>query len=749
MDCSNKSTPSAVFAAVLSGLLLLVAQPTAAQLVSVRAQDFQQAQQLKASFHHALTSQVDPLTALYDLSEAEQKWLMARGIPLLPVAKNASVLGAVAVDNSCYPSVLETYSKLQQLVTQYPTLAKLTKLGDSWQQAHGSAGFDLWLLTLSAPQAAPLATKPVLFVQSAIHARELATAALNLAFAEQLLQGYGNDPESTAILERTELQLLVMVNPDGRVIAEQGILKRKNHNTGYCGNNLQSAGIDLNRNFSFGWGQATNGSSSQACAETFRGPVPASEPEVAAIEQHLRATYVDRRGPNRNDAAPDNTSGLHLDLHSYGELVLWPWGDSDVPSGNAEAFAALGRKLAYFNHYYPMQSVGLYPTDGTSESIAYGELGVPSITIEMGTAFFESCQSFINTILPDNLAMLRHAAKLSAAPYQLGAAPDIAQLRLRMDGQQVRASGIATDTQSSLANGKTAQQPITTIEYRKQLPSGEWLAWQSVVASDGAFDASNEPFDTVIEAQLPSTSGRYRYEFRAIDSQGVAGVSQFQQLFAVRGDGDTQHWLLPAELSVTSQCQGKACRLQVPEQSGWQWRWQAMNQPALPIGQTADMQWTLTDTYVQYQLTAQHNSGVSVSQLGYLWAPDNQAPVADFTSSCQDLTCQLSAASSYDSDGSIRHYRWYLGGQVDNSQLLGELQTLSHRFATAGSYAVTLQVEDNLGTTSQVSRNLTVHAPSVTQSAERSGGSVGGLLSVAFMLAMCRRLRPILRKTAL
>jgi len=165
---------------------------------------------------------------------------------------------------------------------------------------------------------------------------------------------------------------MLQANPDGRKQAEAGFLWRKNTNQSYCGSTSNSRGVDLNRNFSFSW-NSTNGqgSSSNQCSATYRGPSGASEPEVQAIESYVRGLWPDRRGTGRNDAAPADTSGIHLDIHSYSELVLWPWGDTSSSAPNGSALQTLGRKFAFFNGYSPMQSVGLYPTDGTTDSVSY------------------------------------------------------------------------------------------------------------------------------------------------------------------------------------------------------------------------------------------------------------------------------------------------------------------------------------------------------------------------------------------
>jgi tetratricopeptide (TPR) repeat protein len=42
----------------------------------------------------------------------------------------------------------------------------------------------------------------------------------------------------------------------------------------------------------------------------------------------VRAASVipDQKGPNVNDPAPSNTTGVFIDVHTYGGYVIWPWG---------------------------------------------------------------------------------------------------------------------------------------------------------------------------------------------------------------------------------------------------------------------------------------------------------------------------------------------------------------------------------------------------------------------------------------
>jgi PKD repeat protein len=83
----------------------------------------------------------------------------------------------------------------------------------------------------------------------------------------------------------------------------------------------------------------------------------------------------------------------------------------------------------------------------------------------------------------------------------------------------------------------------------------------------------------------------------------------------------------------------------------------------------------------------------------------NEPPVADFTSSCIDLSCNFTD-QSIDSDGSIASRTWAFG-DGDTSMSTNP----SHTYASAGTYSVTLNVTDDAGDADSVSKNVTVSAP--------------------------------------
>ncbi|WP_439886817.1 M14 family zinc carboxypeptidase [Pseudomonas sp. MBLB4123] len=444
-----------------------------------------------------------------------------------PSASSASGIPGYA----CYATVEETFAAAAGMASSKPNLAQWLDVGDSWEKRNNLGGHDMRVLKLT--NQAKTGDKPKLFINSAIHAREYTTAALTLDFARWLVDGYGEDADATWILDHHEVHIMLMANPDGRKKAETGLSWRKNTNQNYCGASSNSRGADLNRNFTFGW-NSTNGqgSSGSQCNDTYRGPSAGSEPEIQALENYVRSLWPDRRGPGKNDGAPSDTSGIHLDIHSYSELVLWPWGDTSSPAPNGSALQTLGRKFAFFNGYSPQQSIGLYPTDGTSDGISYGELGVAAYTFELGTQFFQNCSTYTNTIKPNNLPALIYAAKVVRTPYLTPSGPDVTALSLSGTaattgvpaGTAVTVSGTASDARFNNSNGSESTQAISAVEvYIDKAPWESGATPAALQASDGSFNSATEGFTgSLVTAGL--SEGKHLVYVRSRDSSGAWGA---------------------------------------------------------------------------------------------------------------------------------------------------------------------------------------------------------------------------------
>ncbi len=452
-----------------------------------------------------------------DLDEKRTAWMAGEPGPTSPTA----IPGF-----PCYRTVEETFAAMDALVAAHPGLAAVVDIGDSWLKTQNPAtGYDLRVLRLT--NSAIAGPKPTLFATSSLHAREYAPAELATRFAERLLAGYGSDPDATWLLDHHEIHLLLQSNPDGRKQAEAGASWRKNVNTNYCGATSSSRGADLNRNFSFQWG-CCGGSSSEPCAPTFRGASAHSEPEIQAIETYLRAIFPDQRPADLSTPAPDDATGVYLDIHSYSPEILTPWGFQDPntdPAPNGAQLRTGARKFGFYSGYEP--TLFIYEVDGSSDDFGYGDLGVASFAWEIGTAFFESCASFESSVLPAGLAMLRYAAKMVRTPYVIAGGPEVVAPVVSpapvAAGTLVLLAASADDTRYNNALGAEPTQAIAAAEVYVDLPPWSGGTPVALAAADGAFDEAAEGLagDLATGALVP---GRHDLFLRAQDAGGEWGA---------------------------------------------------------------------------------------------------------------------------------------------------------------------------------------------------------------------------------
>ncbi|MCA9929818.1 MAG: hypothetical protein KC419_15130 [Anaerolineales bacterium] len=443
-----------------------------------------------------------------------------------------------------YRTVDELYAALETLNQTYPTLSELVTYGASLCRQQGGCttpddtvnpGFDLQAIRITNEQIAGSSTisgtniisgtKPVFFLMANIHAREITTPELAMRMAEWLLKGYGTNPDATWLVDWHEIWIVPTTNPDGHWIVEQGGSSppphRKNGrllNTCFWpSTSFSQYGVDLNRNHSFGWGGSST--STFPCDLLYRGSAPLSEPETAALQDLVSALIPDRRGPELIDTAPTDTQGIFITIHSYSELVLWPWGHTASPAPNKDELMAIGDKFATFNGYQSCQpATCLYAASGTSDDWAYGDLGIPAFTFEVGTQFMPPYSEIDAVQWPDNGPAFQYAAKLARAPYQLIHGPDVTAVTTTISpANQLTITAVIDDSH----NGN---QSIASAVYTIDTPY--WTTGaitETLTPADGSFDAPIETGTAVIDLNT-LTPGRHLLYLRAQDDQGNWGV---------------------------------------------------------------------------------------------------------------------------------------------------------------------------------------------------------------------------------
>jgi carboxypeptidase T len=243
---------------------------------------------------------------------------------------------------------------LRELVELAPDRVALQAIGGSVE------GRPLWALRIGrgAPDATPM------LINGTQHAREWIAAMVTTCVADRLVRGYDQDPAIRAFVDRTELWVVPVVNPDGYQYSwSTDRYWRKNRR--------DRRGVDLNRNFSVAWGGA--GSSRNERSQTYRGPYAFSEPETSALRDLVKREHV----------------ALHVDFHAYGQLLLYPWNYTSTPAKDRDRFAGVGDRIAsamfaaHETRYALMPGVDLYAAAGTMSDWMYGEGAALSFTIEL------------------------------------------------------------------------------------------------------------------------------------------------------------------------------------------------------------------------------------------------------------------------------------------------------------------------------------------------------------------------------
>ncbi len=469
----------------------------------------------------------------------------------------ANVTRIIPPFSTGYLTVEEIYARLRRLNRQYPILTELVTYGQSTCLAKGGCttlggeflpGHKLMAFRISNEMVAGTSTlgnstitkgeKPVMILLANIHAREIVTSEIAIRFIDHLLMYYGQDPDVTAIVDWHEIWIIPTANPDGHWLVELGaqasydqgaFFQRKNANLDAnndgesdClfwppANNWQY-GVDLNRNHSYAWGQV--GASDDPCSQTYFGPGPASENEVDSLQSLIQALIPDQRGSGNSDAAPLSTTGILLTLHSFGDLVIWPWGMSADRAPNDEGLRAIGDKLGQFSGYGSCQAAEcLYFTSGTTDDWAYGVLGIPAFTIEIGNRFMPEYTEINETLWPENLPSLLYAARIARSPYEIVLGPDIYDLQTTVSKQQEML------TISATADDRDHEdRTIIAASYSVDLP--HWLVsttGNTMAAADGSFDA---PVEKII-ASIPLETiqpGIHTLYVNGLDADGYWGI---------------------------------------------------------------------------------------------------------------------------------------------------------------------------------------------------------------------------------
>lgn len=270
-----------------------------------------------------------------------------------------------------YHTHAEVGEELAAIAAAHPDLVAVRSFGTSAQ------GRTLWLVKLSDNVSVD-EDEPEVLIDSLVHAREHLTVEQALALIGWLAEGYGSDPRVTRILARTEVWVMPMVNPDGGEFDIKGGRYHRWRKNRQPNPGSTAIGTDLNRNFGYRWA-CCGGSSPWPWGDLYRGSKPFSAVEARAVRSFVASRRVDGEQQLR----------LALNLHSFGEQVLFPYGyttqklPADMRPGDRVLLRNLALGVAGRNGYRAMQESSMYVTDGTMLDWLYGAHGVLALTVEL------------------------------------------------------------------------------------------------------------------------------------------------------------------------------------------------------------------------------------------------------------------------------------------------------------------------------------------------------------------------------
>ncbi len=239
---------------------------------------------------------------------------------------------------------------LAALETAYPDRAHLYPVGKTIENR------DILAVKISTDPTRNLPDKTEILLVAMHHAREWIGVEVLLRMAEFLLEQYDYNHRIRAVVDASEIWIVPMLNEDGyRYSWTKDRYWRKNRRN----NSNGTYGVDLNRNYDADWGG--EGASKKSASETYCGTAPFSEPETQAIRDLLDPA----------NGFMDDPAGF-IDFHSYSQLILYPYGNTEERSPREKEMAAIAGRMADLIFaetgvsYTAMKSSELYVATGAS-----------------------------------------------------------------------------------------------------------------------------------------------------------------------------------------------------------------------------------------------------------------------------------------------------------------------------------------------------------------------------------------------
>ncbi|KAM6152625.1 carboxypeptidase A4 isoform 2-T2 [Erethizon dorsatum] len=271
-------------------------------------------------------------------------------VPSVSLQSVKSFLKTQGLEYSVTIDDLQIYHEMDSIATDFPELASRVKIGQTFEKR------PMYVLKFGTGGGK---RQPAIWLNAGIHSREWISQATAIWTARKIVSEYGKDPAVTSILKKVDIFLLPVANPDGYVYTQtQNRLWRK---TRSLNPGSHCIGTDPNRNWNASF--AGKGTSDNPCSEVYHGLHAHSEVEVKSV-----VDFIQKHGNFK----------CFIDLHSYSQLLMYPYGYTVKKAPHAEELDEVARRaakalasLSGTEYEVGPTCTTVYPASGSSIDWAY------------------------------------------------------------------------------------------------------------------------------------------------------------------------------------------------------------------------------------------------------------------------------------------------------------------------------------------------------------------------------------------
>lgn len=282
----------------------------------------------------------------------------------------------------------EMLGDIDELNTVYPGKFTVESIGTT------PLGNDLPVIILGNPDA-----ENAVLIQASMHAREYVTTVMSMAQVEFLLANYntlsygGRTIEE--ILNSVTFYIVPMINPDGVKLSQNGLsiidnpdlkaslITMNGGSSTFTRWKANIRGVNLNRNFDALWDTVDDGVS-YPHSSLYKGTGPESEPESKALADFTRAHP-------KIEAT--------ISYHSTGSIIYWWYYQTGEFLEKSEEMAKRAETLTGYRLVSKSTSM---KTNAGYKDYCILKLGIPGLTVELGTTTAPNSQSEYSRIWSQN-----------------------------------------------------------------------------------------------------------------------------------------------------------------------------------------------------------------------------------------------------------------------------------------------------------------------------------------------------------